>query len=326
MQPRQWQRMLLLSALVCLTAVTYAKELDYQLQAHKVAEHVYVFLGAQQHFSRDNGGNIVNTGFICTSEGAVVIDSGPSKLYGQQMRAQVLATCPAGITQLIITHAHPDHFLGTAAFSEADRGLPIVALASTRSAIASMGDTLTENLFRMVGDWMRGTYPVVPQTHAGNQSLHVGGREIELIALDGHTDGDLAVLDTQSGVLFAGDLVFFERTPTTPNANIARWLSSLSALESLAITHVVPGHGPVVHDPRAQRQTADNRAYTATQAANGSCHEPFQPENDTDVVGSEGNRSNDNTRHRTKQCRHHEGQHQNHLGPDTDKARGLLVH
>lgn len=257
MQPRQWQRMLLLSALVCLTAVTYAKELDYQLQAHKVAEHVYVFLGAQQHFSRDNGGNIVNTGFICTSEGAVVIDSGPSKLYGQQMRAQVLATCPAGITQLIITHAHPDHFLGTAAFSEADRGLPIVALASTRSAIASMGDTLTENLFRMVGDWMRGTYPVVPQTHAGNQSLHVGGREIELIALDGHTDGDLAVLDTQSGVLFAGDLVFFERTPTTPNANIARWLSSLSALESLAITHVVPGHGPVVHDPRAQRQTAD---------------------------------------------------------------------
>lgn len=257
MPPSLWQRMLLLTALVGITAVAVAKDLDYHLQAQRIADQVFVFSGAQEHFSRGNGGNIVNTGFICTEQGAVVIDSGPSKLYGQQMRAQILAACPAGIAQLIITHAHPDHFLGTAAFSEADRGLPIVALATTRSAIASMGDTLTENLFRMVGDWMRGTYPVVPQTEAGNQSLRVGEREIQLIALDGHTDGDLAVFDTQSGVLFAGDLVFFERTPTTPNADIGLWLSSLNVLEQLPITTLVPGHGPVVQDQRAQGQTAN---------------------------------------------------------------------
>lgn len=256
MPPGVWQRILLLTALVGITAVAVAQELDYKLDAQEVADQVFVFIGAQEHFHRGNGGNIVNTGFICTAQGAVVIDSGPSKLYGQQMRAHILRHCPAGIAQLIITHAHPDHFLGTAAFSEADRGLPILALASTRTTIATMGETLTENLFRMVGDWMRGTYPVVPQTEAGNQSLRVGEREIQLIALDGHTDGDLAVFDVPSGTLFAGDLVFFERTPTTPNADIRRWLSSLAQLEQLPIQTLVPGHGPVVTDQRAQRQTA----------------------------------------------------------------------
>ena len=36
---------------------------DYQLQAQPVADGVYVFSGRNEHFSRDNGGNIVNTGW-----------------------------------------------------------------------------------------------------------------------------------------------------------------------------------------------------------------------------------------------------------------------
>ncbi|HAW39797.1 MAG TPA: MBL fold metallo-hydrolase, partial [Pseudomonas sp.] len=35
------------------------------------------------------GGNIVNTGFIVTDSGVVVIDSGPSRRYGEAMREAI---------------------------------------------------------------------------------------------------------------------------------------------------------------------------------------------------------------------------------------------
>ena len=39
-------------------------------------------------------------------------------------------------------------------------------------------------------------------------------------------DSDLVLVDKASGVVFAGGLVFADRVPTTPHANLARWLAS----------------------------------------------------------------------------------------------------
>ena len=41
-------------------------------------------------------------------------------------------------------------------------------------------------------------------------------------------------------VLFAGDLVFYERTPTTPQADVARWLDDLAVLHRLPFKVLVP--------------------------------------------------------------------------------------
>ena len=51
----------------------------YDLKPVKVAQDTYVLIGFMEDFTLKNGGNIVNTGFIVTKEGVVVIDSGPSK-------------------------------------------------------------------------------------------------------------------------------------------------------------------------------------------------------------------------------------------------------
>jgi uncharacterized sulfatase len=73
----------------------------------------------------------------------------------------------------------------------------------------------------------------------------VGTHRFELLALDGHTGADLVLFDRSSGVLFAGDLVFNGRAPTTPHARIEHWLASLDRLDALAPRLVVPGHGAV---------------------------------------------------------------------------------
>ena len=82
---------------------------------------------------------------------------------------------------------------------------------------------------------------------------------MRLLALEGHTGGDLAIYDENSGVLFTGDLVFNSRAPTTPHAQLKLWLASLDVLEAVTrepgFTALVPGHGAVTRDAAPIRQT-----------------------------------------------------------------------
>ena len=72
---------------------------------------------------------------------------------------------------------------------------------------------------------------------------------LQLLALSGHTGADLAILDVQSGVLFAGDLVFYQRALTTPGTpSLATWLADLDQLQQLTWKQIVPGHGPLASD------------------------------------------------------------------------------
>ena len=241
-------------ALVIFSVVSGAKAetLTYNLKPRKIAEGVYAFIGSTDHFTVKNGGNIVNTGFIVGPEGVVIIDTGPSLKYGLEMRAAIEQITDKPIVQALITHDHPDHYLGNLAFKD----LPIAALAGTIDVIRTDGDDVAEGMYRMIGDWMRGTEVVVPTATAAPGEIILAGRKLTLFALDGHTAADLAVLDEASGVLFAGDLVFHHRTPTFPSATIPRWLKSLDALGAVRFKVLVPGHGAVLSDASAIAETA----------------------------------------------------------------------
>ena len=239
----------------CVALLAAEQNFDYGLKAEQVADNVYVFIGRDEDFSTVNGGNIVNTGFIVTAAGLVVIDSGPSLRYGQQMRQAMKKVNPAALLQVFNTHHHPDHFLGNQAFA----GTPIVALEATRQGIAAEGNAFAENLYRLSGDWMKGTESVAPTATIAPGRIQLGGRALRLLALNGHTEGDLAIYDETSGVLFAGDLVFNNRAPTTPHARIEHWLASLDILEAITrepgFSAIVPGHGAIARDAAPIRQT-----------------------------------------------------------------------
>jgi len=241
--------------LACCAMFAVAADFDYQLKAERVADDVYTFIGKTEDFTPANGGNIVNTGFIVAPGGIVVIDSGPSLRYGEQMRRAIAAVSGQPLAMLINTHHHPDHFLGNQAYA----ALPIGALPATQQGIATEGNAFAENLFRLTGDWMKGTEVVAPNKALASGIAEIAGRRLRLIGLDGHTGADLAIYDETSGVLFAGDLVFNGRAPTTPHADIAHWLAALEKLEAITreagFTALVPGHGAVARDAGPIRQT-----------------------------------------------------------------------
>lgn len=229
-------------------------ELDYALKPRLIADNTWLLEGSTDNFARDNGGNIVNVGFIVTEAGVVVIDTGPSKRYGEALRQAIAQVTDKPVIQVLLTHHHPDHALGNQAFKQ----VPIGALAGTTQLLHEQGDGMAENLYRMVGDWMRGTEVVMPNEtlQAGVKSF--GSHDLQLVHLRGHTGADLAILDQQTGVLFAGDLVFYQRALTTPNSpGLAIWLADLATLQALPWTLVVPGHGPIASDAKPFEQMRD---------------------------------------------------------------------
>ncbi|MDX1756813.1 MAG: quinoprotein relay system zinc metallohydrolase 1 [Marinobacter sp.] len=231
-----------------------ADELRYALEATPVATNTWVVEGSTGNFSRDNGGNIVNVAFIATGDGVVVIDTGPSRLYGEALRALIEATTDEPIRHVLLTHHHPDHVFGNQAFDPDT----LYMLDSGRQALAREGEAFSDNMYRLVGDWMRGTEVVVPANTLAPGPLVVGDHRFWLMEFSGHTGSDLVVFDENTGVLFASDMVFYNRALTTPQSpGLMVWAKELMALSELPYTLVVPGHGPVVSDDSAFRQMND---------------------------------------------------------------------
>ncbi len=231
-----------------------AAALKYELKADEIAPRTWGVFGAREYFSLANGGNIVNTAFVEVPDGVVVIDTGPSKRYGAALKALIAHKLPGRkILRVYNTHHHPDHFLGNQVF---DRPL-IAAPEKVIANIEAAGEAYADNMYRLVGDWMRGTEPVSPGTALGGDSEDVGGRRFSFLKLAGHTSADFAVRDDETGVLFSGDLAFLDRAPTTPSANLAKWRDALAVIQATDLSMILPGHGPGDPAGRSITQTRD---------------------------------------------------------------------
>lgn len=239
---------------LCSCFVSFSAWADYQLTPKKIAENTWLLEGSTENFNFENGGNIVNAAFIVTDTGVVVIDTGPSFAYGKVLRAAIATVTDKPVIQVFLTHHHPDHVLGNQAFAD----VPIAALAGTKKLLQEQGNYMAENMYRVVGDWMRGTEVLLPSQIVEEGVLEIGGHSLRLFSLTGHTGADLVILDQRTGVLFAGDLVFYQRALATPNTpGLAAWLADIDTLEKLPWKLIVPGHGPLASDAQPFVQMRD---------------------------------------------------------------------
>lgn len=243
-------------AMVCApsAAVFAAPKKAYDLSPVQVADGLWMIEGSTEYFTSENGGAIVNCALIETGTGIVIVDTGPSRRYGEALLEVARGLNGRGVTAIVITHHHPDHFFGNQVFGAA----PIHALPETRALAASEGDGFADNMYRLLGDWMRGTEPVPPNADIASSLLEIGGRTFRTLPLSGHTGADLALLDQKTGTLIAGDLAFLNRAPTTPHADLDAWRAALSTLEGIDAAAILPGHGPL---DRSGQSLAQTRAY-----------------------------------------------------------------
>jgi glyoxylase-like metal-dependent hydrolase (beta-lactamase superfamily II) len=200
-------------------------------------------------------------GLVVGERRCLVVDSGTDETHGAEFAAAIreLTGLP---WDLVITHAHFDHFFGTAPF-----------LPATVWAHARCRDVLERDAEQRRRNWV-GRYTetgkpelarrlaaarlVLPtDVFTDRVTLDLGGRTAELVHPGlGHTDHDVVVHVPDARVVFAGDLVEQGAPPQAgPDSVLAQWPSTLDSMLALDPRVIVPGHGEPV-DPafvRAQR-------------------------------------------------------------------------
>jgi len=188
----------------------------------------------------------LSVGLLVGEQAALVVDTRSDPEQGAELRAAV-ATVTRLPCQVVLTHAHFDHCLGTAAFLPA----PVWAHPRCRDDLARGGAAQHAEAL----DWARAhgqprepelVVPVVPDRTVP-ADLDLGGHRVLLTHPGpGHTDHDVVVWSPGTGVLFAGDLVEQGADPDFTDAYPLEWPAAVSALLRLDPRVVVPGHGEPV--------------------------------------------------------------------------------
>lgn len=225
----------------------------YAPEAHEIGDGIWMVRGADEAIGFANGGAIANSIVMATDAGAILVDTGPSLAFGKALDTLARLLTGTPVARIYITHLHPDHSFGNGAFP----GTPIHSLPETRADLERDGSGFADAMYRMLVGWMVGTEVVLPRGDVIGGEITFGGRTLRMIGLSGHSEGDLAVLDTASGTLIAGDLVFHDRAPATPHADFAAWQAALDRLEAIDHRQLVPGHGPLDTGRAAIAQTRD---------------------------------------------------------------------
>ncbi|MFM6829467.1 MAG: quinoprotein relay system zinc metallohydrolase 1, partial [Novosphingobium sp.] len=182
-----------------------------------------------------------------------LFDPGVSREHGLALGAMAQRLTGRAVSRVYISHLHPDHAMGAAAFDPA----LVHALPATRADLERDGEGFSDAMYRLLADWMKNTHVALPQGDLTQGTMTIGGRPLRLLALQGHSGGDLALLDETTGTLIAGDLVFHNRAPSTPHADLPAWRASLDALAAIPHRALIPGHGPLDTSGEAIAQTRD---------------------------------------------------------------------
>lgn len=202
-------------------------------------------------------------GLVVGARRCLVIDTGTDETHGAELAAAVREVT-ALPWDVVLTHAHFDHFFGTAAF------LPCRVWAHERCRSVLAGDAEKQR-----ADWMRryeqegrpelarrlaAARLVLPtDVFADRVRLDLGGRVADLVHPGlGHTDHDVVVHVPDVDVVFAGDLVEQGAPPHLgPDTVLAAWPSTLDAVLALGPRAVVPGHGEPVDAAFVRAQRAE---------------------------------------------------------------------
>ncbi|MCZ6617497.1 MAG: MBL fold metallo-hydrolase [Gammaproteobacteria bacterium] len=221
---KTWKKILLALVSVTVLFVGYV-----YLQARTITVER---LSDDLHVLRGFGGN---TAVLRTDAGTVIVDTMTLPAQGGWIRELAKELTGADTVLLINTHYHLDHTHGNPAFEPGTR------ILSTERTLSHLNALDAEF-------WMGDAAKLKPnETFTERQTLHIGGKTIELIHPGpGHTDGDLVVIFTEENVLHTGDLTFHKHYPNIDleaGGTVSGWPATLDNVLALNFDRVIPGHG-----------------------------------------------------------------------------------
>lgn len=203
---------------------------DVRIKTTHVAGKVYMLEG--------RGGNI---GVSAGEDGLLIIDDQFAPL-AEKIRAALGELSQGKLRFVLNTHWHGDHTGGNAAFGvEA----PIISHTNVRKRLST-----PQTLFgRTYEPLPKEGLPVI--TFDDSLSIHFNGEEIKARHYpNAHTDGDIVIYFTQSGVVHMGDLFFngmFPFVDLDHGGDVEGLTRHIEVIlgELPDGVKIIPGHGPL---------------------------------------------------------------------------------
>lgn len=229
------------------------------LKLQEVTDDVYGIVGDLGNRAAENLGNNATFGFIVTSAGVVLIDSGGTYKGAREIHRLIKGVTDQPITTVINTGGQDHRWLGNGYFKE--QGAKIVA---SRKAVEDQKARAQDQfimLGNLVGDeGVKGTIAVyAEQMFDDKLSFELGGVIFEIShSGQAHTPGDSFVWLPQKSVMFTGDIVYTQRMPGVGSqSNSKSWIEVYKSMAAYKPEHIVPGHGQVTDLATANADTYD---------------------------------------------------------------------
>lgn len=201
-----------------------------------------------------------NVGFIVTEEGAVLVDSPFLPRDARHWFGEINRVTDRGIAYLINTDHHFDHMLGNCFLTRnvithrtARKGFEYY-LASEKNLKKDIGMFWPQFLENWEKDFAH-VEVVLPRIIFNDEMrLYLGGTEIQLMFVGGHSPATILIYVPGEGVLFAGDDIENDRHPAMTSARFGAWLDAVKRVERMDVEIIIPGHGAVGNKALATKQ------------------------------------------------------------------------
>jgi len=265
---------------LCCVLPADAQTADKDLfELTKVADGVYGAIAAPRYKVNSNAA------VILTNDGVVVVDAHSKPSAARALYTEIQGLTKKPVKKVVNTHFHWDHWQGNEVYAAANSGLEILASQRTKEnltrpdagvggvpfiekQIASLPKEIDqlkadimkapnaetkarlENNLRQAESFLlelKSLKPALPtRTITSTVTLNEQGREIQLHLLGrGHTDGDVFVYLPKEKVVATGDALI-DWMPFLNDGYPEDWVQTLTALDKLDFTHIIPGHGGVL--------------------------------------------------------------------------------
>lgn len=141
------------------------------------------------------------------------------------------ALAGAALSQVLVTHAHPDH----------SSGAPAIAARQPHVRFLKMASPDRD------GRWSVAWQPI-----ADDDTLEAGDTSIVAVHTPGHAPDHLCFWHEETRTVFGGDLAQMGTTvwiPSTEGGDVAAYIASLERILALNPARLLPAHGAVIDAP-----------------------------------------------------------------------------
>ena len=213
---------------------------DYHLKPYSLNDRVDCFFGIPSSISEENGGNMINSCYIETKDGYIVIDSGPTYSYAQSTYTIMEKKKKLPVKYVINTSSDEVHILGNGFFKE--QGALLIGPKNYKKHLMKNKKLLIAE--KISKDAMFNTRLVPLDRYLENDLvLSLDDLKVNIKKIK-NDDEHLIVYIPSKKILFAGDMIFNNRLVAfKENRSLLIWEEGLNLLKSLPWVDVVSSHG-----------------------------------------------------------------------------------